>query len=121
MLKLTGVMPALLTPFDDEGEVNLRVIRDLVEFHLAAGLTGFYILGSTGEGLLLSEAERRLVTETVVDQVKGRVPVVVHVGTLSTRAACDLASTRPGGRGRWYQLHTALLLPRGCGGCQGTL
>lgn len=92
MLKLTGVMPALLTPFDDEGEINLTVVRDLVEFHLAAGLTGFYILGSTGEGLLLSEAERRLVAETVVDQVKGRVPVVVHVGALSTRAACDLAT-----------------------------
>ena len=91
MLKLTGVMPALLTPFDSQGEVNLTTIRDLVEFHLAAGLTGFYILGSTGEGLLLSEGERRLVAETVVDQVKGRVPVVVHVGALSTREACDLA------------------------------
>jgi N-acetylneuraminate lyase len=85
-------MPALLTPFDDEGELNLPVARDLVEFHLAAGVSGFYILGSTGEGLLLSEAERRLMAETVVDQVKNRVPVVVHVGTLSTRAACDLAS-----------------------------
>jgi N-acetylneuraminate lyase len=84
-------MPALLTPFDDEGEINLAMVRDLVEFHLAAGLTGFYILGSTGEGLLLSEAERRRMAETVVDQVKGRVPVVVHVGALSTRAACDLA------------------------------
>ena len=91
MLKLTGVMPALLTPFDSQGEVNLTTIRDLVEFHLAAGLTGFYILGSTGEGLLLSEGERRLVAETVVNQVKGRVPVVVHVGALSTREACDLA------------------------------
>ena len=69
MLKLTGVMPALLTPYDNEGEINLTVVRDLVEFHLAAGLTGFYILGSTGEGLLLSEAERRLMAETVVDQV----------------------------------------------------
>jgi N-acetylneuraminate lyase len=91
VLKLSGVMPALLTPFDDEGEINLTVVRDLVEFHLAAGLSGFYILGSTGEGLLLSEAERRLMTETVVDQVKGRVPVVVHVGTLSTKDACSLA------------------------------
>jgi N-acetylneuraminate lyase len=92
VLKLTGVMPALLTPFDEGGEVNLAVVRDLVEFHLAAGLSGFYILGSTGEGLLLSEGERRLVAETVVDQVKGRVPVVVHVGAPSTQVACDLAS-----------------------------
>jgi N-acetylneuraminate lyase len=92
MLKLTGIMPALLTPFDKEGEVNLTVLRDLIEFHLASGVSGFYILGSTGEGLLLSEAERRLVAETVVAQVKGRVPVVVHVGALTTRLACDLAA-----------------------------
>jgi N-acetylneuraminate lyase len=92
MFKLTGIMPALLTPFDQEGEVNLTVLRDLVEFHLAAGVSGFYILGSTGEGLLLSEADRRLVTETVIAQVKGRAPVVVHVGALTTRLACDLAA-----------------------------
>jgi N-acetylneuraminate lyase len=91
MFKLSGIMPALLTPFDDEGEVNLTVVRDLIEFHLAAGVSGFYILGSTGEGLLLSEAERRLVAETVIDQVKGRAPVVVHVGALTTRVARDLA------------------------------
>ena len=92
MLKLTGIMPALLTPFDKEGEVNLTVLRELVDFHLASGVSGFYILGSTGEGLLLSEAERRLVAETVIAQVKGRAPVVVHVGALTTRLACDLAA-----------------------------
>ena len=92
MLKLTGITPALLTPFDEEDNVNTTVIRDLVEFQLAAGVSGFYVCGSTGEGLLLSEAERQLVTETVVDQVKGRVPVVVHVGDITTRSACALAS-----------------------------
>jgi len=92
MLKLTGILPALLTPFDEEGNVNLTVMRDLVEFHLAAGMSGFYVLGSTGEGLLLSEAERRSVAETVIDQVKGRVPVVIHVGAITTRAACALAA-----------------------------
>lgn len=92
MLKLTGITPALLTPFDEEGNVNTTAIRDLVEFQLAGGVSGFYVCGSTGEGLLLSEAERRLVAETTIDQVKGRVPVVVHVGTITTRSACDLAA-----------------------------
>ena len=92
MFQLTGMMSALLTPFDPEGNVNYTVLSDLLEWQLARGLTGFYILGSTGEGLLMSEAERRAVAEAVVRQVKGRVPVVVHVGALTTRAACALAA-----------------------------
>jgi N-acetylneuraminate lyase len=92
MFQLTGMLSALLTPFDAEGNVNFTVLTDLVEWQLARGLTGFYILGSSGEGLLMSEAERRSVAEAVVRQVKGRVPVVVHVGSLTTRAACALAS-----------------------------
>jgi N-acetylneuraminate lyase len=92
MLKLSGILPALLTPFDEDDKVNAAVIRDMVEFHLTAGVSGFYLTGSTGEGLLLSEAERGLVVEAVVDQVKGRVPVVVHVGALTTTSACNLAA-----------------------------
>ena len=102
MLKLTGILPALLTPFDEHDKVNTTVIRDLVEFHLTAGVSGFYLTGSTGEGLLLSESERGVVVETVVDQVKGRVPIVVHVGALTTEAAIALAST---GRECWSRRH----------------
>jgi N-acetylneuraminate lyase len=92
MFQLTGMMSALLTPFDAEGNVNFTVLTEMIEWQLARGLTGFYILGSTGEGLLMSEAERRGVAEVVVRQVRGRVPVVVHVGALTTRAACTLAA-----------------------------
>ena len=92
MFQLTGMMSALLTPFDAEGNVNFTVLSELVEWQLARGLAGFYILGSSGEGLLMSEAERRSVAEAVLRQVKSRVPVVVHVGALTTRTACSLAS-----------------------------
>lgn len=92
MFQLTGVLSALLTPFDSEGSVNYKVLSDMIEWQLDRGLSGFYILGSTGEGLLMSEEERRCVAEAVVRQVKGRVPVVVHVGGLTTRGACALAS-----------------------------
>lgn len=92
MFKLTGILPALLTPFDEEGNVNLNVMRDLIEWQITQGISGLYILGSTGEGLLLSDAERRTVARAVVQQVKGRVPVVVHVGAITTREACALAA-----------------------------
>jgi N-acetylneuraminate lyase len=92
VFELSGILPALVSPFDKEGEINFPVLCDLIEWHLAAGLSGFYILGSTGEGLLMSEAERRAFAKAVVEQVRGRAPVVVHVGALTTRTACSLAA-----------------------------
>ncbi|MEJ5198125.1 MAG: dihydrodipicolinate synthase family protein [Anaerolineae bacterium] len=92
MFKITGILPALLTAFDEEGNVNLKAMYELIEWHIAQGVSGFYILGSTGEGLLLSEAERRAVAEGVVRQVRGRVPVIVHVGAMTTQMACSLAA-----------------------------
>jgi len=70
----------------------LTAMRDLIEWHITQDVAGFYILGSTGEGLLLSEAERRMAAEAVVQQVKGRVPVIIHVGAITTQTACDLAA-----------------------------
>jgi N-acetylneuraminate lyase len=87
----TGIIPALLTPFTPQGDVNLKALADLVEFVLAGGVRGLYLCGSAGEGLLLSEAERRSVVETAVDQVDGRVPIIVHVGALATATSARLA------------------------------
>lgn len=87
-----GIMPALLTPFDAQGNVNTAVLRQLIQFQLDAGVTGFYVNGSTGEGLLLDPDERKLVLETTLDAVSRRVPVIAHVGALSTRIAVDLAA-----------------------------
>jgi len=92
MTWLTGIMPALLTPFDAEGNVNTAMARELVEFHLTQNVTGFYVCGGTGEGILQTEEERQLMTETVVDQVKGRVPVISHIGAITTGAAARLAA-----------------------------
>lgn len=92
MLKLTGIIPALLTPFDKDGEVNYAMVREIVEFHIANGAAGEYVGGSTGEGFLLTEAERRKLAETVIDQARGRIPVIVQVGALPTAQACRLAA-----------------------------
>ncbi|HIQ06011.1 MAG TPA: dihydrodipicolinate synthase family protein, partial [Anaerolineae bacterium] len=92
VLTLRGVMPALLTPFDERGAVNEPVARELVDRLVAAGVNGFYVCGGTGEGLLLTPAERKRMAEIVVDQVAGRVPVVIHVGAIDTATAVDLAA-----------------------------
>jgi len=87
----SGIIPALVTPFDVEDQVNTRGLCELVEYLLHCGVEGLYVCGSTGEGLLLTEEERRLVAETTVRQVAGRVPVIVHVGAVATGVAERLA------------------------------
>jgi N-acetylneuraminate lyase len=89
---LKGVIPALVTPFTKDDEVNVKLLQELVEWELAQNAAGLYLTGSTGEGFLMSIPERQLVVDTVVKQVRGRVPVMVQVGTLASRDAAALAA-----------------------------
>jgi 4-hydroxy-tetrahydrodipicolinate synthase len=76
---MRGVFPILVTPFDEQARVDEESLRRLVEFNLEAGVHGLGVaLGS--EVFRLSEAERLQVTRVVVDQVRGRVPVVINTG-----------------------------------------
>ncbi len=86
-----GVWPALVTPFTADNRVNVAAIRDLVAFLLGKQVDGFYVGGTTGEGLLMSVEERQLVAETVLDEVDGRVPVIVHIGATALVDAITLA------------------------------
>lgn len=86
-----GTWPALVTPADAGGGVNLTVLRELVDYLLGKRVDGLYLCGSTGEGVLLSQSERRQVVEVVMDQVAERIPVIVHVGSVSTRESVTLA------------------------------
>lgn len=92
MSMFQGAWPALLTPFTADDQVNVPVLRALTDYLISKGIGGFYVCGSTGEGVYMSVDERKLVTETVIDQVAGRVPVIVHVGTMVTGDAVALAS-----------------------------
>ncbi len=89
--KFKGVFSALLTPYDQNGKVNASSLELLVDKQLSAGIMGFFVCGSSGEGLLLSYQERCLVAETVVKSVAGRIPVIVHVGHPATDESVKLA------------------------------
>ncbi len=89
--QLSGAYSAIFTPFDADHHVNFDMLSQLVEFQLAAGLGGFFVAGSTGEGLLLSEQERMAVVRHVVDCCAGRGTVIAHVGHPSTDVASRLA------------------------------
>lgn len=89
---LTGIFPALVTPISKDDEVNTQALCTLVEFLLDQRVDGFYLCGNTGEGMLLTEAERQQVAEVAIEQVRGRVPVIVHVGAPATAMAARLAA-----------------------------
>jgi N-acetylneuraminate lyase len=88
---LAGIYSATFTPYTAEGDVNPDMLRKIVEYHLGAGLRGFYVTGSTGEAFLLTEDERKRVIETVVEANAGRGRVIAHIGHISTDAAVRLA------------------------------
>ncbi|MEI2692260.1 MAG: dihydrodipicolinate synthase family protein [Anaerolineae bacterium] len=91
MRPFSGFWPALITPYTADDQINLTVLRELVDYHLSKQVTGFYLCGSTGEGAFQTVAERKLVTETVMARVDGRVPIIVHVGAAVLNDATHLA------------------------------
>ncbi len=91
MTRFTGVWPALLTPLTEDEHIDVAATRRLVDHLVRCGIGGLYVCGGTGEGVLLPAAERKRMSETVIEQVNGRVPVIVHVGAVSTAEAIELA------------------------------
>jgi 2-dehydro-3-deoxy-D-pentonate aldolase len=87
----SGLMPAMVTPFDDRGEVDLRATEAVVERFIEAGVSGISPLGSTGEASHLITEERKRFAEEVVRIVGGRVPLVIGVGFSGTRETVELA------------------------------
>jgi len=86
-----GVLPALITPFTDEGTVDAAALRAVVERSIDAVVGGLVATGSTGEVTSLTRNERRFVLETVVDAAGGRAPVVAGTTALTTAEAIDLS------------------------------
>ncbi len=90
--RLTGLIAATCTPMDEQGRLKLDVVPPMVDRLIAEGVAGLYVCGSTGEGMSLTGAERRLVAEAYVEAAAGRVPVIVQVGHNSLAEAAELAA-----------------------------
>ncbi len=87
-----GVWVAMVTPWDFERRAPDReVLRGLVKRFVAAGVTGLYVLGTTGEGTLLSTDERRAFAEAVLETAAERLPIIVHTGHDRTEVARALS------------------------------
>ncbi len=85
---LHGILPALVTPLHRNGEVDRDGTRRLIGYVVDGGVDGVVALGSTGESATLGERQRRTLLDTVAEEVRGRVPLIVGV------AQVDLDSVR---------------------------
>src|SRR5438093_6987338 len=85
-----GSFTALVTPFQN-GSLDEKAFRDLVDWQIAEGSNGLVPVGTTGESPTLSHDEHMRVVDWCVAQAKGRVPVVAGAGSNSTKEAIDLA------------------------------
>jgi 4-hydroxy-tetrahydrodipicolinate synthase len=82
----SGTFTALVTPFRN-GEVDVEALEGMVEFQIQHGVSGLVPCGTTGETPAMSEAEDRVVVETVMRVADGRVPVIAGTGSNSTDMA----------------------------------
>src|ERR671922_10675 len=86
-----GVLPALITPFTQDGTaIDTQALAANVERLIGAGVGGLVPGGSTGEFTTLTNAERRRLVDVTVEAAAGRVPVVAGTGALSTRDTMEL-------------------------------
>jgi 4-hydroxy-tetrahydrodipicolinate synthase len=89
-MSFEGTLTALVTPFRADGQLDLDALADLVEWQIESGIDGLVPCGSTGEAATLSHQEHAAVIRHVVQQARGRVPVIAGTGSNSTREAVDM-------------------------------
>src|SRR3954451_23038988 len=87
MIVLEGLSAFPITPSDATGQVDVTALRKLVARLCAAKVNSIGLLGSTGTYAYLSRSERGRALETALDEVGGRIPILVGVGALRTDEA----------------------------------
>ncbi|HFZ8995627.1 TPA: dihydrodipicolinate synthase family protein [Citrobacter freundii] len=87
--KIEGVLTAIVTTFDQDGAWHPQAMKLQIRRQLAAG-NGIFCGGTNGEFFVLNEQEKLAVTETCVNEVAGKAPVVAHIGEISTRETIRL-------------------------------
>jgi len=81
-----GIIPALISPVNEDGTIREAVLRDLVKHLSGTGITGFYLCGGTGEGIAMDPARRMELIEIVKDAAPAEMKLINHL------AAGDLAT-----------------------------
>ncbi|MCX8017564.1 MAG: 4-hydroxy-tetrahydrodipicolinate synthase [Rhodocyclaceae bacterium] len=88
---IQGSLPAIVTPMQDDGELDLPAFKKLLDWHIAEGSDGVVVVGTTGESPTVDMEEHCLLIRTAVEHVAGRIPVIAGTGANSTSEAIELA------------------------------
>lgn len=91
MKKFSGAITAIVTPFKKDGSVDVVALKNLVKFQIQNGINGIVPCGSTGEAATMNNNEYQLVVRTVVEEARGRVPIIAGAGSNDTQKAIQLS------------------------------
>ncbi|NJB83313.1 4-hydroxy-tetrahydrodipicolinate synthase [Wenyingzhuangia aestuarii] len=89
MSSFLGTGVALITPFDNDGNVDVQTLEKLVEFQIDNAVEYLVVLGTTAEAVTLTNAERELVKATIINTNAGRLPIVLGIGGNNTNAVIE--------------------------------
>jgi N-acetylneuraminate lyase len=89
--EMNQIMAALITPFDQQGRVNQKALREVLRHELAMGIRCYYVCGTTGEGFSMSPDERKSVVETCREELGDKGGLIVNVSHMEFAVAVDLA------------------------------
>jgi N-acetylneuraminate lyase len=81
----------MFTPVLEDGELNVSSLEKLIELLIVQEVDGLYLLGSTGQGFLFSEKQRKKIAEVSLEIINRRLPVIVQVGAINTEESMRLA------------------------------
>lgn len=90
-MEFKGIFPAMLTPLDSDQKVNEKVLREITNYFIEAGVHGLFALGTNGEFHLFSEEEKLNIAKIIIDEAKGRVPVMIGTGGNGTAEVIELS------------------------------
>lgn len=85
-----GIMPAIFSVYDTDGNVLNNTVRELVDYQLSNGVTGFYVGGNTGECTILPAKTRKQMLESVITANAGRGQIIAHIGAGHLDETLDL-------------------------------
>ena len=85
-----GTGTAMITPFDEDMNVDYQSLKKFTRFQVDEGINALIVLGTTGEAPTINEDERKKIIETVVNEVNGKIPVIVGTGTNDTKKVVEL-------------------------------
>lgn len=85
MSKLSGVVPAIPTPLLENEDVDVKGLCNVIDYVIDEGAHSVFVLGTMGEGTALLDSQKKLVVETAVKHINGRIPVLAAISDVSTR------------------------------------